>query len=342
MITLNATTESLQAVLSAPVATAEPIANIAYADTPSTGAGGNSIAFNGTTAITLASAPAANTQRCIRTLSIYNADSATITFQIYKAAGAGNFPYHKITLPAGYNASLEGDGGWRITDANGNFLETVQAKQSGSWAVSVTGTVAVTQNGSWTTGRTWALSSSTDSIDVVQGGSWTVAATQSGPWTVQQGGSNWTFNLSQVNAVALGSPSAYGTAPTGNVLGVNAFVTNFPTVYDPLDAPTSLAALALTTTNQTFGTSAAQYINQIIVDLLAVTSTANVTIQIFDGGNNAIYVRGFGVISSATTIYNVIHIDNMRLPLNNAGNPPYAKLANALTSGSVDLTIGFR
>ncbi len=33
-------------------------------------------------------------------------------------------------------------------------------------------------------------------------------------------------DLSSVNGVSLGSPSAYGTAPTGNVPGVNAFVTN--------------------------------------------------------------------------------------------------------------------
>jgi phage tail protein X len=38
-------------------------------------------------------------------------------------------------------------------------------------------------------------------------------------------------NLAQLNAIALGSPSAYGTSPGAvNVLGVNAFITNTPAV----------------------------------------------------------------------------------------------------------------
>jgi hypothetical protein len=44
---------------------------------------------------------------------------------------------------------------------------------------------------------------------------------------VAQASGPWTQNLTQVNSVALGSPSAYGTSPGAvNVPGVNAFVTN--------------------------------------------------------------------------------------------------------------------
>lgn len=42
------------------------------------------------------------------------------------------------------------------------------------WVIS--GTVAATQSGAWTTGRTWTLASGTDSIATVQSGSWTVTA----------------------------------------------------------------------------------------------------------------------------------------------------------------------
>lgn len=44
--------------------------------------------------------------------------------------------------------------------------------------------------------------------------------------TVNQGTSPWIGNMTQVASTALGTPTAYGTAPTGNAIGVNAFVTN--------------------------------------------------------------------------------------------------------------------
>jgi hypothetical protein len=45
--------------------------------------------------------------------------------------------------------------------------------------------------------------------------------------TVNQGTPPWSMNLTQVNGVALGSPSSYGTSPgVVTVAGVNAFVTN--------------------------------------------------------------------------------------------------------------------
>jgi hypothetical protein len=45
------------------------------------------------------------------------------------------------------------------------------------------------------------------------------------------GGGGTATNLIQLNSVALGSPSAYGTSPGAvNVIGTNAFTTNLPTV----------------------------------------------------------------------------------------------------------------
>jgi hypothetical protein len=62
-------------------------------------------------------------------------------------------------------------------------------------------------------------------------GTLTVSASQSGTWTVQQGGSPWGQNLTQWGSVALGAPSTYGTSPGAvTVPGVNAFITNTPTV----------------------------------------------------------------------------------------------------------------
>jgi VCBS repeat-containing protein len=60
--------------------------------------------------------------------------------------------------------------------------------------------IPASQSGTWTTGRTWSLLNTTDSVNAVQSGTWTtgrtwtlssgtdsVAATQSGTWTVQPG-----------------------------------------------------------------------------------------------------------------------------------------------------------
>src|SRR6185437_1320234 len=41
-------------------------------------------------------------------------------------------------------------------------------------STTITGTVAVTQSGVWTTGRTWTLASGTDSISAVQSGTWNI------------------------------------------------------------------------------------------------------------------------------------------------------------------------
>lgn len=79
-------------------------------------------------------------------------------------------------------------------DASGSTIPisgTVTANQGTSpWVVS--GTVAATQSGAWTTGRTWSLSNSTDSVAAVQSGTWTV---QQGtpPWSVSQSGT-WNIN----------------------------------------------------------------------------------------------------------------------------------------------------
>ncbi len=74
-----------------------------------------------------------------------------------------------------------------LTDATGavetvitNFPATTAVTQSTSpWVVSlasttITGTVAVTQSGVWSIGRTWTLASGTDSVSAVQSGTWNI------------------------------------------------------------------------------------------------------------------------------------------------------------------------
>lgn len=50
-------------------------------------------------------------------------------------------------------------------------------------------------------------------------------------YPVTQGTSPWVDNITQWGSTVLGAPTAYGTPPSGNVIGVNADVTNFPTSF---------------------------------------------------------------------------------------------------------------
>jgi hypothetical protein len=61
----------------------------------------------------------------------------------------------------------------------------------------------------------------------VTGTFWQATQPVSGTVTANQGGAPWSENQTQLNGVALGSPSNYGTSPGAvSVQGVNAFVTN--------------------------------------------------------------------------------------------------------------------
>lgn len=138
---------------------------------------------------------------------------------------------HVVPAVVGYTSDGNGNiipigsGGGGTSNVNVLNFPAIQAvSQSGSWAVTanqgtspwvVGGTVAATQSGTWTTGRTWNLSSASDSVTAVISGtvpisgtitanqgtspwvvSGTVAATQSGTWTVQQGTPPWSVSQS--------------------------------------------------------------------------------------------------------------------------------------------------
>src|SRR5208283_1973997 len=121
-----------------------------------------------------------------------------------------------------------------------NSPTTCVTQCTSPWVVS--GTVAATQSGTWTvgiTGQTYTAvgSPAVSSLNVfVEGGNvvvsgtvsisgtvtvtGTVAATQSGTWTVQQGGAPWTVNLGNVGTTSYGSPA---------VQALDVYVVNSPT-----------------------------------------------------------------------------------------------------------------
>jgi hypothetical protein len=154
----------------------------------------------------------------------------------------------------------------------------VAATQSGTWTVGISGgqTIAVTNTGTFAVQAAVTGTVSISGSVAVTGTFWqatqpvsiagtvavslasttitgTVAVTQStSPWVVSgtvtttpSGLQN--VNLTELNTVALGSPSNYGTSPgTVSVQGVNAFITNTPAVT--LASTTITGSVAVTGT----------------------------------------------------------------------------------------------
>jgi hypothetical protein len=81
MITLSNTTQTLEAVLTGAVATTNPTAVVSYAEHTATTftAKVQHAALNGTTAVTILSAPGSSTEFVVRGVEIYNADTASVT-----------------------------------------------------------------------------------------------------------------------------------------------------------------------------------------------------------------------------------------------------------------------
>jgi hypothetical protein len=100
MIILDTTAKSLRAKLAGAVSANQPIFTVAYADTD--GAtfteGSNEGTFNSTTEVTLLAAPASGHRRIIKSISIYNADTANVTYSLYMLVTAAVQIIEKRTL----------------------------------------------------------------------------------------------------------------------------------------------------------------------------------------------------------------------------------------------------
>lgn len=241
---------------------------------------------------------------------------------------------------------------------------TVQpASQSGTWTtgrtwslLNSTDSVNSVQSGSWTTGRTWTLASGTDSITAIQGTSpWVsnitqfggialstgtgasgtgiprvtvsndsnVLSTQSGTWTMQQGGTPttianaWPIKLTDgtnTTAVKAASTAALATDPSAVVAlspnsplptGTNN-VGSITNVTGTVSLPTGAATSALQTTGNT---------------TLSTISTAQTS-----GAQKTQVVDGSGVVEGPMMANNGVNHAPVYLPLD-------------VTQGSVNVTV---
>lgn len=127
---LDATTKSLQAVMSGAAATTNPSFTAAWAD--DTGSsfteGATDGALNGTTPVTLAAAPASSTRRIVRSVSIANIDTAPVTVTVSYNDNGTLRTIAKVTLAVGDTWTLDA-----TFDTSGN------TKFSGVGATGATG-----------------------------------------------------------------------------------------------------------------------------------------------------------------------------------------------------------
>ena len=148
ILILNATTKTIVAALSGAITTTNPVFTAAYAD--NTGSafteGANDGALNGVTSVTLVSAPAASTQRVIKSITIQNADTAAVTVTLSYNNNATLRTIVKVTLAVGETWTT--DGTFDTTGALKQTLGTVNL------STGVTGTLAVANGGTGVTTST--------------------------------------------------------------------------------------------------------------------------------------------------------------------------------------------
>lgn len=118
MIVLDATTKSLQILLSGAVTTNQLAFTASYADYIASPAaftpGANDGITNGATPVTLVAAPAASTQRQVKRINVYNSDTAPATVTIRVVSGANNRTQLTVTLQVGERIEYEDAEGFRV------------------------------------------------------------------------------------------------------------------------------------------------------------------------------------------------------------------------------------
>lgn len=122
MLVLSQTTDKIQVVLAAAVATNQAQCVASWRDitaTPSYVAGRSVANTNGTTDVDLISAPAASTQRVIDFLSVYNNDTAPVTVTVKLDANGTDYIFWKGTIAAGERLEYENGKGWTVFTAGG-------------------------------------------------------------------------------------------------------------------------------------------------------------------------------------------------------------------------------
>lgn len=201
-LVLDSTTKTIKAVMSGAAATSNPEFVVTWADSTSSSLteGSTDGALNGTTPVTLVAAPASSTRRVIKSISIQNKDSASVTLTISYDNNGTARQLAKVTLAENDTWTTDG-----VYDTNGNL------KTFASGAGTVTTVSVASANGFAGTvanaTSTPAITLSTSITGVLKGNGTAISAASAGTDYVAPSG-------------ALGTPSS-GTLSSCTVDGTN-------------------------------------------------------------------------------------------------------------------------
>jgi len=131
--------------MSGAAATTNPSYTTAYADNNGTSftEGASDGVLNGTSAVTVVSAPASSTRRIVNTITVENNDTAVVTITVGYVNGANTRVIAKVTLQVGDTWTTTG-----AYDTNGN-LKQIMANVN--LATQVTGTLPIANGGTGAT-----------------------------------------------------------------------------------------------------------------------------------------------------------------------------------------------
>lgn len=121
-LVLDTTTKKIQAVMESAPTTTNPDFVCTYADNTGTAftEGSKDGTLNGTSAVDIVDAPASSTRRTIKSIDVYNADSADVTVTIKYDNNGTDRIIAKVTLESGSRWTLGG-----TYDQNGNLLQAI-------------------------------------------------------------------------------------------------------------------------------------------------------------------------------------------------------------------------
>jgi len=155
---LDSTSQSLEIVLAGAVATNQLPVSVEYVDMTSTATtGGTQLSTtNSTTAVTIASAPAASTQRRILGVQVFNADTASATVTVRTKDTSTLYPHVKIVVPSGYTLQYTDTAGWTLLSAAGS-LQTGVAGPAGATGANGTDGIAKLNGINDQTGTSYTL-----------------------------------------------------------------------------------------------------------------------------------------------------------------------------------------
>lgn len=125
MIVLSGTTTLLEAVLAGAVATNQPTYVASYLDVGRAQQtyGATAGALNSTTDVSIVPAPGSGAIRLLKSLSIYNRDTAAVIVQVHHDTAGTEREIVRITLAVGSTLVYTEAEGWRVITALGQIVE---------------------------------------------------------------------------------------------------------------------------------------------------------------------------------------------------------------------------